>query len=352
MRRFDYLFLKNGDVPASVFSRAIGISKLRERTDIRRMQNPSVFYELESNAKYLSVKESNAIEGIATSENRLSSLMDRSVEPVGHDETEISGYRDALELIHANYSEMELNEETIRNLHRMISYRDGGEYKKHDNVIMEIDGHGNKHVHFIPTPAKETPEAMEQLVLSYIHGRQEGVEPLLLIPCFILDFLSIHPFPDGNGRVSRLLTLLLLYQDGYDAGKYMSLEERISYTKDRYYDALSKSSQGWSEGRNDYFPFIAYYLDTLSSCYIGLDRCFATISGKKATKKNRIEAAVMNSLIPISKREIMSMLPDVSEDTVEVCLHRMMVDGRIEKIGGNRNARYRPAQHDRKHQEQ
>jgi hypothetical protein len=352
MRRFDYRFLKYSEIPASVFSRAIGIARLRERTEFRRSRNPDVFRELESSARFMSVRDSNAIEGIATSDSRLSSLMDRSVEPVGHDEVEIAGYRDALELIHNNYDDLQLNENTIRNLHRMISYGDGGEYKKRDNVIMEVDEDGNRHVHFIPTPAKETPEAMEQLVLSYIHGRQEGVEPLLLIPCFILDFLSIHPFPDGNGRVSRLLTLLLLYQEGYDVGRYMSFEERISCTKDGYYHALSRSSQGWSEGRNDYFPFIAYYLDTLSSCYIGLDRCFATLSGKKATKKNRIEAAVMNSLAPISKREIMSLLPDVSEDTVEACLHRMIVDGRIEKIGGNRNARYRPALHDRKHQEQ
>ena len=146
---------------------------------------------------------------------------------------------------------------------------------------------------------------------------------------------------DGNGRMSRLLTLMLFYKHGYDVGKYISFEERIDRSKNRYYSSLSRSSGGWLEGKNDYFPFLMYYIDILLACYRGLDRCFATLSGKKATKSNRVEAVVMNSLLPVSKKEIMSILPDVSQTTVEACLHRMILDSQIEKVGSNRNAMYR-----------
>ena len=215
MHYFDYLSLKSDPVPASIFSRAIGLQKLKARTDSRMIDYPNVFKELESSARFLSVRGSNSIEGIRTSDDRLESLMDRSVEPVSHDEMEIAGYRDALALIHENHDSMQMNEDTIKELHRiMMSHtpEGGGSYKTEDNVIMEIDSSGRRRVHFRPVSAKETPEAMEQLVLNYMYANQNGVEPLLLIPCFILDFLSIHPFADGNGRLSRLLTLLLLYK--------------------------------------------------------------------------------------------------------------------------------------------
>ena len=344
MRKFDYSFLRGSDIPVSIANKMVYIASLKESVSSLRTDHVKTFAELEDKAKFLSVKGSNAIEGIATSDERLSSLMDRSVEPIGHDEQEIAGYRDALVSIHSGYSEMTLDEETILGLHRtLMSYtnREGGIYKTSDNVIMEIDKDGNRRAHFRPLSSKETPEAMDQFILSFIDAHQSGTNPLLLIPCFILDFLSIHPFIDGNGRMSRLLTLLLLYKAGFDVGKYISVEERVDMTKDRYYSALSHSSEGWHEGRNDYIPFIDYFLDVLLTCYRGLDRCFATIEGKKATKNNRIEAVVMNSLVPISKREIMSMLPDVSQTTVELCLHRMLDKDIIEKIGSNRGARYR-----------
>lgn len=344
MRSFDYTFLKDIAVPVSLLGAARGIGRIVERTSFRIKEHPKVFIELERDARFLSVKGSNEIEGIRTSEERLTSLMDRSVEPIGHDEEEIAGYRDALELIHTNHSSMELTKETILGLHRiMMSYtaEGGGAYKKSDNVIVAIDGSGHRYVQFRPLSAEETPKAMEQVILAYLDAEQNGAEPLLLIPCFILDFLSIHPFTDGNGRMSRLLTLLLLYRHGLDIGRYISVEERIDRTKNRYYASLSESSRNWSEGKNDYMPFTSYCLDVILSCYRSLDRCFATVSGKKATKNNRVEAVVMGSLFPISKREIMSMLPDVSQTTVEACLHRMIESGLIEKIGGNRNARYR-----------
>jgi Fic family protein len=265
---------------------------------------------------------------------------------MGHDEEEIAGYRDALQEIHSGYNSMDLSIELILGLHRTLmgyTLSEGGLFKTSDNVIMGIDEDGRRCVHFKPVSAKDTSDAMDQAILAYIDAMQEGVEPMLLIPCFILDFLSIHPFADGNGRMSRLLTLLLLYRSGHDVGRYISFEERIDSTRSRYYESLSLSSKNWHEGSNDYLPFIEYYLNILYVCYRGLDRCFMTVEDKKATKSNRIEKVVLDSIVPISKKEIMSMLPDVSQTTVESCLHRMLVDGKIKKIGGNRNARYRRA---------
>ena len=344
MRKFDYSFLKDTALPASLVGTAVGIGKLAERINSRISDNPAVFSELQDNARLLSVRASNAIEGIRTSDERLRSIMDHGTEPLGHDEQEIAGYRDALALIHKNYNSMDISESTILGLHRIVmSYtaEGGGKYKDSDNVIAGTDAFGNMRVIFRPTSANDTPSEMEQMLLAYAYAEQNRVEPLLLIPCFILDFLSIHPFMDGNGRVSRLLTLLLLYKHGYDVGKYVSFEEKIDDSRGRYYRCLSESSDNWHENENDYVPFLRYTLEILSACYISLDRCFATVEGKKATKNNRIEAVVMNSIVPISKKEILSALPDVSQRTVEVCLHNMLKEGSIEKLGGNRNARYR-----------
>ena len=204
-----------------------------------------------------------------------------------------------------------------------------------------MDASGNRKVRFRPTPADETAEAMEQLELAYMDARDDAnINQLLLIPCVILDFLCIHPFRDGNGRMSRLLSLLLLYKNGYDVGKYVSFEEQINNYKAFYYEALKQSSDGWSDNQNTYFPFIENFLSTLYMCYKELDKRFAVVHGKKITKKARIEAAVLNSLTPLSKAEICQILPDVSPTTVEAVLGAMVKDGSIKRIGSARASRY------------
>lgn len=345
MRRFDYGFLRRLPVDAHMFNRARSIGALAERNASRSSQHPTVFSELERVARIQSVKGSNAIEGIVTTDQRILSIMDRSVEPIGHDEQEIAGYRDALEYIHANHQRMVPDERTVLELHRMLmgyTGHPGGEYKRADNIIVETDGSGNRIIRFTPVTSDDTPEAMEQLTLALRDALQDGsIDRLLLIPCFILDFLSVHPFTDGNGRMSRLLSLLLFYNSGTDVGKYISFEARINSSKGQYYDALRRASEGWHEGTNDYTPFISYYLDVLFLCYRDLDSRFVTVADKKVNKGNRVEAAVMNSLMPISKKEIMTLLPDVSQSTVEAVLHDLVSSGRVERIGANRNARYR-----------
>lgn len=345
MRRFDYSFLKNGLLPANFVSLAASIAELKTLAHIRQQTHARVFTELEAVAKIQSVKSSNAIEGIVTSDARLAAIVRQNSAPLNHDEAEIAGYRDALNTIHLEYTRLDLRQSDILRLHAiMVGYSDyarGGQYKTDDNVIMEIDADGQQRVRFRPTSARETPQAMEQLELACLDARcTANINQLLLIPCVILDFLCIHPFLDGNGRISRLLSLLLLYKNGFDAGKYVSFEEQINKSKAYYYETLRQSSAGWADNENSYFPFMHGFLVNLYMCYRELDKRFAVAHGNKITKKARVEATVLNSLTPLSKAEICQILPDVSPTTVEAVLGNLVKSGAVQRLGSARTARY------------
>jgi len=345
MRKFDYSFLDNGLLPARLINLTSNISSLKTRAGVRKEEYAQIFTELEAVAKVQSIKSSNEIEGIITSDERIQAIVNQNSAPLNHNEAEIAGYRDALNEIHLGYQYIDLREHDILRLHEIMLFyagdEFGGRYKTDDNVILEIDADGNKKIRFRPTSTEETPQAMEQLELAYMEARGDAnINQLLLIPCVILDFLCIHPFRDGNGRMSRLLSLLLLYKNGFDAGKYVSFEEQINEYKAYYYDSLKQSSINWDTNENSYFPFIENFLSTLYMCYKELDKRFAVVHGKRITKKARIEATVLNSLTPISKAEICKILPDVSPTTVEAVLGAMMKDGQLQKIGSSRNTRY------------
>ena len=345
MRRFDYSFLNNGLLPAKLVNLTSSIASLKTMAGVRKEEYAQIFTELEAVAKVQSIKSSNAIEGIVTSDERIAAIVNQNSAPLNHNEAEIAGYRDALNEIHLGYKHIDFRRRDILRLHDMMlsiaGYEFGGQYKTDDNVILEVDADGNRRVRFRPTSAEDTPEAMEQLELAYLEARDDAnINQLLLIPCVILDFLCIHPFRDGNGRMSRLLSLLLLYRNGYDAGKYVSFEEQINNYKAYYYESLRLSSAGWENGKNDYFPFIENFLSTLYMCYKELDKRFAVVHGKKITKKARVEATVLNSLTPLSKAEICKILPDVSPTTVEAVLGAMVKSGSIKRIGSSRSTRY------------
>lgn len=345
MRKFDYSFLDNGLLPANLINITSSIYTLKSASATRKSENIKVFTELESIAKVQSVKSSNAIEGIVTSDERIAEIVNQSSAPLNHNEAEIAGYRDALNKIHTDYNSISFSVRNILGLHEIMMTLSGdelaGKYKQNDNVIIEVDADGFRKVRFRPTPAAETAEAMEQLELAYLDAcSNSNINQLLLIPCVILDFLCVHPFRDGNGRMSRLLSLLLLYKNGFDAGKYISFEEQINNYKDLYYDALQKSSLNWETNNNDYFPFVQNFLSALYMCYKELDKRFAIVNGKKVTKTARVEATVLGSLIPISKSEICSIHPDISPTTVESVLGKMVRSGRIKRIGASRSSRY------------
>ncbi|MDR1663556.1 MAG: Fic family protein [Clostridiales bacterium] len=344
MRTFDYSLLENGMLPAGLVNIVSSIAGLRERENERKNSYPDVFTRLESIAKVQSVKGSNAIEGIITSEQRINEIVNQNSAPLNHNEAEIAGYRDALNLVHTGFSTLDIRENDILRLHEiMLSYAPvtGGFYKQSDNVIMEVDTTGARRIRFTPTAADETAETMEQLMLAYMDARSNyNINQLLLIPCFILDFLCIHPFADGNGRMSRLLSLLLLYKNGFDAGKYISFEAQINNSKANYYEALRLSSDKWHDRQNSYFPFIENFITTLLYCYKELDKRFSVVNANKVTKQGRVEATVLNSLLPISKQEICYVLPDVSPTTVEHVLAYMVRNNLLEKVGAGRNTKY------------
>jgi len=344
LKHFDYSFLENGMLPAKLVNIVETIAKLRERENQQKYNYPNVFTKLESIAKLQSVRGSNAIEGIVTSEQRINEIVNQNSAPLNHNEAEIAGYRDALSFIHQNFNTLDIRERDILHLHEvMLSYTsiNGGTYKQNDNVIMELDIIGARRVRFTPTPANETVAAMEQLILAFTDARSSyNVNQLLLIPCFIFDFLCIHPFADGNGRMSRLLSLLLLYKNGFNAGKYISFEEQINERKNDYYEALRLSSKGWHDDSNSYFPFMENFVTTLLHCYKELDKRFAVANAKKVGKQERIEATVLNNLLPISKQEICYILPDISPTTVEAVLGAMIKSGMIKKIGVGKNTKY------------
>ena len=345
MRKFDYSFLNNGLLPAKLVNLTATIYSLKTMAGTRKEEYEKIFTELEKIAKVQSVKSSNAIEGIVTSDERIKEIVNQSSEPLNHNESEIAGYRDALNEIHLGYEDIDFRENDILRLHEIMlsysGYEFGGKYKSDDNVILEVDDEGNRKVRFRPTSAKETPKAMEQLILAYMDARSDSnINQLLLIPCVILDFLCIHPFRDGNGRMSRLLSLLLLYKNGFDAGKYVSFEEQINNYKSYYYESLEKSSEGWENNENTYIPFIENFLSMLYMCYKELDKRFSVVNSGKITKKARIEATILNSLTPLSKSEICNILPDVSPTTVEAVLGAMVKDGRVKLIGKSKASRY------------
>jgi Fic family protein len=344
MRRFDYTFLGQGMVPASIANLTGAIREIKAMESGRIGLFPGMFSSLERIARVESVKGSNAIEGIVTTDQRIREIVNGNTAPLNHDEMEIAGYRDALDIVHSNYRTMQINGPTILELHKtMLSYtpQSGGAYKGADNVIMEVDTFGARRIRFTPVAAAETPAAMEQLILAYMSARSDSsINSLLLTPCLVLDFLCIHPFTDGNGRMSRLLSLLTLYKSGFDAGKYVSFEEQINSTKPRYYEALKMSSEGWHTNENSYFPFIEDFLTTLLICYRKLNERFDIVQGKRATKAERVEAAVLRSIKPISKKEISDLFPDISPTTIEAALGRMVRNGEIAKTGGARSTKY------------
>ena len=343
MHIYDYSFLKE-KIPGNIVGLTGIISDLHAKEGFRKLQYTDVFEKLRKKAIIESIKGSNAIENIVTTDSRIKEIVD-GAKPITHDEQEISGYKDALDLIHSSHEDLDINEEIIVSLHRMIqvqtSPETAGKYKNINNFILETAPDGSRRMRFKPVPAKDTAISMEQLLLAYYEARQDTeISPLLLIPCFVLDFLCIHPFVDGNGRVSRLLTVLLLYSSGYDIVRYVSFERQVEKYKAGYYETLKTSSEGWHENENDYIPFVIFFLQILYRCFKDLDDSFMDISLKKAKKSERVKNILLSAIVPISKQEVAEKMPDVSIQTIELVLNQLLKEKEIKKIGTYKDARY------------
>lgn len=296
-------------------------------------------------AKIQSTGASNRIEGIYTSDQRLQELVSHKAEPRNRSEEEIAGYREVLSVIHESYDYIPVRSNMILQLHRdLYSYStgaSGGQYKTADNIIAETDIDGNSRVRFQPVSAFQTADAMEQLCDEmYKAWNNEIFDKLLLIPIFILDFLCIHPFNDGNGRMSRLLTLLLLYKSGCIVGKYVSVEMIIEKTKETYYEALQQSSFGWHENENDYVPFVSYYLGIILKSYREFESRVELLQNRSLSKPERIKTIIDGHIGKISKKQIAEQCPDISVTTIERTLADLVKTGYIKKTGAGRATAY------------
>ena len=306
--------------------------------------NSDTLTQLVEVAKIQSTEASNKIEGIYTSDERLKKIVLDKTTPRTRNEQEIAGYRDVLATIHESYEYIPLRPTMILQLHRDLykfsGMSIGGNYKNSDNVIAETDSAGNRFVRFQPVPAWETPEAIDFACKAYDEAVQSGADPLLVIPMFILDFLCIHPFNDGNGRMSRLLTLLLLYRSGYIVGKYISIEKVIEQSKETYYETLQQSSVGWHENQNDYAPFVRYMLGVIVAAYRDFSSRVQVLVTSGMSKPDRIREVIKDTLGKITKAEIMEKCPDISQVTVQRTLIELQKKGEIIKLGGGRYTAY------------
>ena len=295
-------------------------------------------------AKIQSTEASNKIEGIYTSGDRLKKIVCDKTMPKTRSEKEIAGYRDVLNTIHQNYDYIPVKSSIFLQLHRDLykfAGNAGGSFKSSDNVIAQEDEQGNKSIRFQPVPAWETPAYIDAICDAFQDiCKDSQCDPLILIPMFILDFLCIHPFNDGNGRMSRLLTLLLLYRAGYIVGMYISIEKLIEQTKETYYETLQESSYNWHEEENDDAPFVRYMLGVIVAAYRDFSSRVQLLATSGMSKPERIREIVRGSIGKMTRAQIMEKCPDISRVTVERALTDMVKKGEILKIGGGRYTAY------------
>lgn len=345
MHTFDYKKLPEKLLTPTIVNQLSLLHEFRGKQDLYISAKSDTLSALLDIAKIQSTKASNGIEGIFTSDDRLQALVMDKAEPRSRSEEEIAGYREVLTTIHESYEYIPLRPNNVLQLHRdLYSYGGkeiGGRFKNIDNVIAEVDKDGNEHVRFTPTPAFQTQDAIDVLCRSFNEALDDGkYDALLLIPMFVLDFLCIHPFNDDNGRMSRLLTLLLLYRSNYIVGKYISIEMLIEKSKETYYEALKQSSADWHTGENNYLPFISYYLGIFVKAYQEFQDRVEHLHGKTLSKAERIRAVFSKRIGKITKSDIATLCPDISLTTIERTLKEMLDNGEIQKIGSGRGTGY------------
>lgn len=325
------------------------LGQARGRQDLFTKQAPEQLKSLRQVALIESSESSNRIEGITVEEGRVEALVQRGSAPRDRSEQEIAGYRDALELIHEQASDIPFSANVVLQLHTMI-YRylpeDGGRWKPADNEIVERDTAGQVvRVRFKAVPAVATPGAMRDLEASYREAVQGSgrapLEPLVAVPLAVLDFLCIHPFRDGNGRVARLLTLLLLYHFDYQVGRYVSLERIIEESKETYYEALEASSRGWHEGQHDVHPWLNYLWGVLIRAYGEFEERMEAAIKSGGNKTAQIRAAVERRTAPFAISDLESELPSISRDMVRHVLRLLRTEGMVEVVGQGRGAKWR-----------
>ncbi len=347
MRNFDYPKLAERKWDMEVVSYLARIHEYKGKQELFLRQKPAELERLTETAGIQSTEASNRIEGIVTTGTRLRQLFTDRTAPRNRDEDEIMGYRDVLNTINENYEYIPLRSSYILQLHRDLlkyaGYSYAGQYKNVQNYINETRADGSVVTRFTPVPPYETEGALEAACALYAQAvAQDKVDPLILIPVFICDFLCIHPFNDGNGRMSRLLTLLLLYQNGYEVGKYISIERQIELTKDVYYDVLNTAGQGWYEEVNDPTPFIKYMLRIILACYVEFEERL-NVAGTEdpvLTAYDIVKTYVLEKVGKFTSTDVMEACPGAGRSSVLNALKKLRDEGVIIKTGNGRSTCY------------
>ncbi len=342
MRTFDYSALAEKAWDTAVLNLVAKIHEYKGRQDALIGQNPARLTRLVQTAKIESTEASNRIEGIITTSTRMKQLFAEKTAPRNRDEDEIMGYRDVLNTIHESYTYIPLRPSYILQLHRDLLKRTGvsyaGNFKNVQNYINETRPDGSVRTRFVPLPPYETPGAVEALCDAYARAAaNEKIDALILIPVFLCDFLCIHPFNDGNGRLCRLLLLLLLYQNGYFVGKYISIEKQIEKTKDRYYDTLEAAGLGWHEGNNDPTPFIRYVLEVILACCTEFEERAAERSG---TAYDAVKKYAGEKVGRFTIADVLAHCPDIGRSSAAAALKRLTEEGFLIREGAGRSTFY------------
>lgn len=337
MRSFEHKYLLDQTISHNLLALVRTLGEFKGRQDLYREQSPQVLETLKKSAMVESVESSNRIEGVTMEAERLEPLVTKKIKPKDRSEEEIAGYRDVLGEIHTNAKRLVLSPKLILDFHRKLyahTPHKGGSWKEKDNAIWETTPEGRKFIRFRPVSAVATPEYMEKLCTLYHETMEERqAEPLLTISSYILDFESVHPFSDGNGRLGRLLTLLLLYQADYELGRYISLERIVEQSKETYWDALLKSSQGWHEAKHDLRPWWSYFLGTVIAAYKEFEDRVGTLAATRGAKGGAVRHAVARLPDQFSMRELRKACPGVSPEMVRVVLRELHKDGLIAPSG-------------------
>ena len=344
MRDFNYSEIRNQKWDSDILGLIAAIYKEAGKQELYLKQKPEELKKLVEIAKIQSTESSNAIEGIVTTSARIKQLVEEKTTPKNRDEQEIAGYRDALNIIHESFDAIPISRNYILQLHKILySHMNNpmaGKTKNVQNYISASYPDGHVETLFTPLDPFKTPEALDKICEEYnrVIGNME-VEPLIVIPIFIHDFLCIHPFNDGNGRMSRLLTTLLLYRNGFYVGKYISLEAKIAKNKDLYYNALSKAQHGWHEGTEDAIPFVKYLLRTILAAYKDFEDRFSLIETKLPALE-MVRKASLNKIGRFNKQDIRELCPTLKDSTIEKAFRDLISIGEIKKEGKGKNTCY------------
>ena len=344
MRIFNYSKIKEQTWDSEILGYIAAIYREVGKQEQYLKQRPEELEKLVEIAKIQSTEASNAIEGIVTTNTRIKQLVEEKTTPKNRDEQEIAGYRDVLNVIHDNFDVIPISKNYILQLHKiMYSHMNNplaGQTKNVQNYISATYPEGHTEILFTPLSPFETPEALDKICEEYnrVIGNFE-VEPLIAIPIFIHDFLCIHPFNDGNGRMSRLLTTLLLYRNGFYVGKYISLEDQIANSKDLYYDALARSQDGWHEGCENAVPFIKYLLSTILAAYKDFEDRFSIVETKLPAVE-MVRKATQNKIGKFTKKDIRELCPSLSISSIEGCLRKLVNEGDLKREGSGKATYY------------